>query len=111
MKAFGDFAPTERRDYITLLTGEYYPDILEDACHLYMPVLETFSQLLRRSESSTALFLNIADTPNQWMRTQLCRVFRKYGLNYYITHKDILNFLIYFVDIVDALENLCYNLF
>jgi len=44
MKAFRNFAPTERRNYITLSTGEYYPDILEDACHLYMPVLETFSQ-------------------------------------------------------------------
>ena len=78
MKSFRDFAPAERRNYITLSTGEYYPDILEDACHLYMPVLETFSQLLKRSESSTALFLNIANTPNQWMRIQLCRVFRKY---------------------------------
>ena len=78
MKAFRDFAQAERRNYITLSTGEYYPDILGDACHLYMPVLETFSQLLKRSESSTALFLNISNTPNLWMRIQLCRVFRKY---------------------------------
>lgn len=78
MKAFRDYAVTERRNYITLSTGEYYPDILVDACHLYLPVLETFSQLLKRSESSTALFLNIANTPNPWMRIQLCRVFRKY---------------------------------
>lgn len=78
MKAFKDFVPAERRNYITLSTGEYYPDILEDACRLYMPVLETFSQLLKRSESSTALFLNISNTPNPWMRTQMCRVFRKY---------------------------------
>ncbi len=62
MKAFRDFAQAERRNYITLSTGEYYPDILGDACHLYMPVLETFSQLLKRSESSTALFLNISNT-------------------------------------------------
>lgn len=54
MRAFRDFAPEERRNYITLSTGEYYPDILEDACRLYMPVLETFSQLLKRSESSAA---------------------------------------------------------
>lgn len=78
MKAFRDFTVAQRRNYITLSTGEYYPDILKDACCLYLPVLETFSQLLKESESSTALFLNIANTPNQWMRTQLCRVFRKY---------------------------------
>ncbi len=34
MKAFRDLAPAERRNYITLSIGEYYPDILEDACHL-----------------------------------------------------------------------------
>ena len=78
MRAFRDFTESERRNYITLSTGEYYPDILEDACRLYTPVLETFSRLLKRSESSSALFLNIADTSNQWMRVQLCRVFRKY---------------------------------
>lgn len=78
MRTFRDFEPEERRNYITLSTGEYYPDILEDACRLYSPVLETFSKILHRSESSNALFMNIASVPNQWMRTQLCRVFRKY---------------------------------
>lgn len=78
MRNFRDFAPDERRNYITLSTGEYYPDILEDACRLYLPVLETFSRMLHRSESSTALFMNIAQAPNQWMRIQLSRVFRKY---------------------------------
>lgn len=78
MRSFRDFIPEERRNYITLSTGEYYPDILKDACRLYTPVLETFSQLLKKSESSSTLFLNIADTPNHWMRIQLCRVFRKY---------------------------------
>ena len=78
MRTFRDFKPEERRNYITLSTGEYYPDILEDACRLYSPVLETFSEILHRSESSNALFMNIASVPNQWMRTQLCRVFRKY---------------------------------
>lgn len=78
MRSFRDFAPDERRNYITLSTGEYYPDILEDACRLYSPVLETFSCILHRSESSSALLVNISETPNQWMRTQLCRVFRKY---------------------------------
>lgn len=78
MRNFRDFAPDERRNYITLSTGEYYPDILEDACRLYLPVLETFSGMLHRSESSIALFMNIAQAPNQWMRIQLSRVFRKY---------------------------------
>ncbi len=78
MRAFIDYQLEERRNYITLSTGEYYPDILEDACRLYSPVLETFSQLLNRSESSSALFMNISAVPTQWMRIQLCRVFRKY---------------------------------
>ena len=77
-KAFRDYKAEERKSYITLSIGEYYPDILEDACRLYSPVLETFSQLLNRSESSSALFMNISTVPTQWMRTQLCRVFRKY---------------------------------
>lgn len=79
MRTFRDFREEERRNYITLSTGEYYPDILEDASRLYCPVLETFSEVLHRSESSSALLVNIAAIPNQWMRTQLCRVFRKYA--------------------------------
>ena len=78
MRAFRDFKPEERRNYITLSTGEYYPDILSDACRLYSPVLEFFSEILHRSESSTALLINLSQIQNQWMRTQLCRVFRKY---------------------------------
>lgn len=78
MRSFRDYLPEERRNYITLSTGEYYPDILEDACKLYTPVLAMFSDILRHSESSTAFFMNISQVPNQWMRTQLCRVFRKY---------------------------------
>lgn len=79
MRTFRDFGPEERRNYITLSTGEYYPDILVDACRLYQPVLETFKQLLERSESSSALLINISKVPTQWMRIQLCRVFRKYA--------------------------------
>lgn len=41
MRTFRDYSPEERRNFITLSTGEYYPDILEDACRLYSPVLET----------------------------------------------------------------------
>lgn len=76
-KAFGDY----RKDghlWITLSTGEYYPDILPLACELYKPVLVTFGHLLRAAHSSKDLFMAIADTKPQWMRIQLCRVFRKY---------------------------------
>ena len=78
MKSFRDYKAEERRNYITLSSGEYYPDILVDACKLYSPVLTIFSELLHSSESSIALFKNICKTPTQWMRIQLCRVFRKY---------------------------------
>lgn len=78
MKTFRDYQPDERRNYITLSTGAYYPDILLDACRLYTPVLETFSEILHRSESSNALFMNLSAVPNPWMRVQLCRIFRKY---------------------------------
>ena len=43
MRSFREYQPNERRNYITLSTGEYYPDILVDACKLYSPVLTIFS--------------------------------------------------------------------
>lgn len=75
-KIFADYKP-DGRNWITLATGEYYPDILKDACKLYEPVLVLFGQLLSTSESSTRLFLQINEQKG-WMRTQLCRVFRRY---------------------------------
>lgn len=63
-RRFRDYGPDERRDFITLSGGEYYPDILVDACRLYGPVLEMFSQILHRSESSSALLMGIEETPN-----------------------------------------------
>ncbi len=65
-------------NWITLSTGEYYPDILPEACELYKPVLVMFGQLLKRSESSVALFMNVSEVTQTWMRIQLARVFRKY---------------------------------
>lgn len=65
-------------NWITLATGEFYPDILSDACNLYRPVLELFGQLLKSSESSEKLFLQTVDVKQPWMRIQLARVFRKY---------------------------------
>src|SRR4030042_6926233 len=76
-KSFADYRE-EGHLWITLSTGEYYPDVLPLACELYKPVLVRFGQLLKRAHSSTDLFLSIAETHPQWMRIQLCRVFRKY---------------------------------
>lgn len=77
MKKFSDYKE-DGANWITLASGEFYPDILVDACNLYHPVLELFSQLLKKSESPTRLFMLISDTKQPWMRIQLCRIFRKY---------------------------------
>jgi hypothetical protein len=76
-KHFGDYQ-TEGHLWITLSTGEYYPDILPLACELYKPVLVIFGDLLQRAHSSTNLLMMIAEIKEQWMRVQLARVFRKY---------------------------------
>ncbi|HLL13848.1 MAG TPA: hypothetical protein VK388_02110 [Pyrinomonadaceae bacterium] len=65
-------------NWITLATGEYYPDILKDACILYEPILVLFGQLLKTSESSVRLFEQINEIGDGWSRIQLARVFRKY---------------------------------
>lgn len=75
---FADYKK-EGHNWITLSSGEYYPDILKDACELYKPVLVLFGQLLKKSESSINLFLNISEIEEAWMRVQLARVFRKYA--------------------------------
>ena len=76
-KTFADYK-ADARNWITLATGEYYPDILKDACEFYKPVLVLFGQILKSSESSARLFLQIAEQSDGWMRVQLARVFRKY---------------------------------
>jgi hypothetical protein len=76
-KTFGDFK-TDGHLWITLSTGDYYPDILPLACELYKPVLVTFGRLLKTSHSSSDLLTAIGEVSAQWMRIQLCRVFRKY---------------------------------
>lgn len=75
--SFGDYK-NEAHLWITLATGEYYPDILPHACELYKPVLVMFGQLLKSAHSSIDLFMSISEVPEQWMRVQLARVFRKY---------------------------------
>jgi hypothetical protein len=74
---FADYK-SEAHLWVTLATGEYYPDILPQACALYKPVLELFGQYLAASHSSTDLFRGIQSVNEQWMRIQLARVFRKY---------------------------------
>lgn len=77
MKSFAD-CKSDAANWITMAGGEFYPDILSDACELYKPVLVMFSQLLKTSESSERLLREISDIKQPWMRIQLCRVFRKY---------------------------------
>jgi hypothetical protein len=74
---FGDYKK-DAHNWITLATGEFYPDILPQACELYKPVLVMFGQFVRSSESSAALFRRICEVSEGWMRIQLARVFRKY---------------------------------
>lgn len=76
--SFADYKP-DAHNWITLMTGEYYPDILQEACQLYEPVLVMFGQLLRTSESSVRLFIQISEVPSTWMRVQLLRVYRTGG--------------------------------
>jgi hypothetical protein len=76
-KTFGDYKKNGDV-WITLSTGEYYPDILPHACELYKPVLVIFGQLLKSSHSSGDLLAAIGEVTPQWMRIQLCRIFRKY---------------------------------
>jgi len=77
-KTFADYK-NDGAKWITLATGEYYPDILPSARELYKPVLVMFGQLLKSSESSERLLRQIGEIPDGWMRIQLNRVFRKYA--------------------------------
>jgi hypothetical protein len=70
MKSFADYKP-EAPNWITMVSGEFYPDILADASELYKPVLLTFGQLLRASESSVRLLQSITEVRQPWMRVQL----------------------------------------
>jgi hypothetical protein len=74
-RRFRDYHP-DASNWITLASGEYYPDILPHACNLYEPVLRAFGDLLKTSASSTILFQAICDARAN--RIQLARVFRKY---------------------------------
>jgi hypothetical protein len=77
IKYFSDYEP-DASNWITLTGGEYYPDILKNACALYEPVLVFFGQLVKSSESSSRLFLSISEVAETWMHVQLLRVFKRY---------------------------------
>lgn len=77
MSDFRDYW-NDASSWITLTNTEYYPDYLDDSCDLYVPVLVVFKKLLDTSASSADLLRGISEVKQQWMRIQLCRVFRKY---------------------------------
>jgi hypothetical protein len=69
VKKFSDYK-NDAASWITLAGGEFYPDILQEACDLYKPVLVLFGQLLQSSETSPRLFTLIQDVNETWMRVQ-----------------------------------------
>ncbi len=77
IKSFAEYK-AEGAKWITLATGEYYPDILPLACDLYEPIIALFGVLLKSSESSERLLRQIMEQKDSWTRIQLQRVFRKY---------------------------------
>ena len=77
-RRFADYK-SDNHAWITLTTGDYYPDILPQACELYKPVLVMFGQVLRSAHSATDFLLRLNEVRPLWMRVQLMRVFRKYS--------------------------------
>ena len=60
MKSFTDYKK-DAPNWITMANGEFYPDILQDACELYKPVLVMFGQLLKSQEDDrTGGYVNCA---------------------------------------------------
>lgn len=76
IKKFSDYT-NDASNWITLATGEFYPDVLVDACALYQPIIDLFGKLVASSDSSIQL-IRLIDVQEQYIRTQLMRVFRKY---------------------------------
>ena len=77
MKSFA-YYKKDAPNQITMSNGEFYPDILEQACQLYKPVLVYFGQIMSQSASSEILLKEITKITQTWMRIQLLRIFRKY---------------------------------
>lgn len=77
MKSFA-YYKKDAPNQITMSNGDFYPDILEQACQLYKPVLVYFGQIMSQSASSEILLKEITKITQTWMRIQLLRIFRKY---------------------------------
>ena len=74
---FGAIDKDDRGDYITVLEGDLYPDILEPARIIYTPVMERFGALLGTAASAVDLYRKIMGEPNL-TRNKLVAVFRRY---------------------------------
>jgi len=70
LKSFSDYK-SDASNWITLAGGEYYPDILKDACTLYKPVLVLFGQFVKSSESSSRLFFGIIEVTEEWLNAKI----------------------------------------
>lgn len=73
---FSDYKNQDSQ-YITIIDSEFYPDYLDEAKTIYGSVIEEFSELTSKANSSTELLTKISQKSNP-SRTQLLRVFRKY---------------------------------
>ena len=76
-KSFGDYK-VDGAAWVTLSTGEYFPDILAPACELYQPIVTLFGQMLKEAHASVDLLHAISAIRVMWTRIQLLRIFRKY---------------------------------
>ena len=65
-------------DWVTLSSGQFYPDVVPAAAAKYSPIIARFTTLARAAKDSEALFRAIGAEPDSWTRVQLARVFRKY---------------------------------
>lgn len=69
----------DRRQWITVFGSEYYPDHLKEREAQHRPTFMEFRDLVSESSSSEELYRRIMDADRD-IRTQLCRVFRRFVL-------------------------------
>lgn len=67
----------ERRKWITVFGSEYYPDHLKEHEAAHRPTFIEFRDLVAESSSSEELYRSMMDEDDP-LRTQLCRVFRRF---------------------------------
>lgn len=76
-KRFQDIGRDDRGDYVTVLKGDLYPDILELATLAYSPILERFRTLLTEATSADGLYRAVMLEPGE-RRNKMVAVFRRY---------------------------------